>query len=215
VSADAKRRAFVAIDLAAEVREALGREREALEALPWAKDVRWVAGPNQHLTLRFLGDVERSFCTDLLRELEPRVCEIASFTFTAQGLTAFPSARRPRVIAAEVDAEKPLAELARAVEDAVVAAGGAPEARRFRPHITLGRFRKPPRGPLDLSAWCVECPESMEVREVMLFRSELGPKGANYSALGRIALGARSPRGDVDSSITAGSDLHSGSRTRT
>ena len=31
---------------------------------------------------------------------------------------------------------------------------------------------------------------SMTVHEVVLFRSELSPNGANYLALGRVALGA-------------------------
>ncbi len=185
---DGKLRAFVAIDVSPEIRDALAAARGELADLPWAGDVRWVRAENQHLTLRFLGDVERSFCVELVRELERRVAEVPVFDLSLVGLVAFPSARRPRVIAAGVEDDAPVTQLARAVEAAVVAAGGEAEERRFRPHITLGRFRKPPRGKIDLAGREV-APVTMSVCEAVLLRSELDPNGAKYSTLGRVALG--------------------------
>lgn len=177
----------MAIAVSRKIREALGRVREAVADRPWASDVRWTAPENQHLTLHFLGDVERSFCTSLLREMEHRLADVAAFELQLCDLVAFPSTRRPRVIAARIADEESTSRLAEAVDAAVRSIGGDGGERRFRPHITLGRFRTPPRRPLDLSDRAIE-PEAMTVHEVVLFRSELRPNGATHTAMGRVAL---------------------------
>ena len=96
-------------------------------------------------------------------------------------------------MAVRVSPDSRLLELARGVESAVVAAGFAKESRRFRAHITLGRFRRASRTRRELDA---ELPAlRLEAREVVLYRSVLGQRGARYSELGRAALAARSGDG--------------------
>src|SRR5262249_61451644 len=59
----------------------------------------------------------------------------------AGGLGAFPAARIARVIWAGVVDGASLAALASDVEAALSTLGFSPEARAFRPHVTLGRVR--------------------------------------------------------------------------
>jgi 2'-5' RNA ligase len=105
----------------------------------------------------------------------------------------FPNARRPRVIALVLEPAAPLAALAAAVERGAQAAGFAPESRRFRAHCTLGRV--PPRGRFPDVTVPVTVPDfTLDVREAVLYRSDLEPAGARHTALERLPLAA--PRHD-------------------
>ena len=68
-----------------------------------------------------------------------------------------------------------------------VAAGFEPEKRGFRSHLTLGRVRG--RELPDVAGVAPPPPTPFEVAEAVLFRSDLGPRGAKYTPLERIALG--------------------------
>ena len=103
------------------------------------------------------------------------------------GLGGFPNLRRPRVLWIGVGpGAEGLATLAAAVEDSLRPLGFPGEDRPFHPHYTLARFPKP--------AVIGELPDvtiptdRFGVREVVLFRSRLHPKGARYTALERLPL---------------------------
>jgi 2'-5' RNA ligase len=105
---------------------------------------------------------------------------------TLGAVRLFPNPRRPRVVVLGVAPEAPLVALAEAVEDGVVAAGFAPETRRFRPHLSLGRIRGREFPAVDAAP----TPQaSCEVREAVLFRSELHASGVRYTPLAHIPFG--------------------------
>jgi 2'-5' RNA ligase len=181
-------RAFIAISLSdalrAELAAAVGdvRDRGQVEG------VRWVRPANYHLTLRFLSQVSVGQVEEILASLRGSLCALDPFVLKSQAVAWFPSARRARVVAVEVSQGAELQRLAEAVESSVVAVGFAPESRRFRGHITVGRVRAaihnaPPFEPsLGSSTTAVD--------HVVLVRSELHPTGAVYTTLGEIPLGA-------------------------
>jgi RNA 2',3'-cyclic 3'-phosphodiesterase len=170
-------RAFVAIELAAGLREALGTLVGELRQE--IRGVRWVAPTSIHLTLRFLGwsDPER------LRRLEPKLrqaaAECAEGEARASSLGLFPERGAPRVLWVGLELPEPIQALQRACERLAVEEGFTPEARAFRPHLTLARFhdRAPrPRLPsFDFGATPLE--------RLVLFRSELKPSGAVYTPM--------------------------------
>jgi len=182
-------RTFIALSLGPDARDTLVRAGDDLRREAWAADVRWVRPESLHLTLRFLGETAASSVPRLLDALVQRLQRIEPFTCGLNGLSLFPSASRPRVVAAKMIGEDALAELATAVEDAVVSAGHSADPRRFRPHITLGRFRRPVRRSLAIAAHLNDAPIAVE--HVVLLESKLGPGGARYSELGRVALATR------------------------
>ncbi len=81
--------------------------------------------------------------------------------------------------------EAAILDLQRACERAARAAGFEREERPFRAHLTLGRWRdrapRPELPPADLG----ETP----LDTLVLFRSDLRPDGAVYTAIARMALG--------------------------
>jgi 2'-5' RNA ligase len=180
-------RAFVAIDLDAEARRAAAEWLSQLRAGPDVSAVRWVRPEALHVTLRFLGNVAAGQVEAIARAVGAEVSRIAPFELALGPPKLFPSARRPRVVALELEPEVPLAELAAAVERGVVAEGFEPEARRFRAHLTLGRIPGGRAPALPAAARAQQT--RFRVGEAVLFRSDLSPSGSRYTPLERMPLG--------------------------
>jgi RNA 2',3'-cyclic 3'-phosphodiesterase len=101
----------------------------------------WIPPSDMHLTLRFVGDIGRGEAREFARELA-RIDQSA-FTLKLAGLGSF-GGDEPRVLWAGVDANPALDTLARACERAARNAGIAPDARAWKPHVTLARLRHTP-----------------------------------------------------------------------
>jgi 2'-5' RNA ligase len=106
-------------------------------------------------------------------------------------LGAFPSEKRARVLWAGIRDEAGLTEgLASDLDQAFEPLGFATEARSYTSHLTLARLKVPRKLP-DLPPISARTSEPFEVRDIVLFRSRLSPKGARYDVLERFALQAR------------------------
>lgn len=180
-------RAFLAVELGAKARECAAEVVRELRGRRGGDDVRWVRAEDLHVTLRFLGEIGQERIPRLRETVGRETRRIAPFPLALGDLQAFPSPERPRVVALTLDSGESLARLAEAVERGVVASGFDPEPRPFRAHLTLGRIRRV-RFP-DAEAVAPADPATFEVREVVLFRSQLRPTGAVYTPLEHFALG--------------------------
>jgi 2'-5' RNA ligase len=102
---------------------------------------------------------------------------------------AFGSPRRARIIAAALDdAGGFVQQLFVKLENDLEGLGILREERAFRPHVTLARIKRPGdvRDWLDAAALSTD---SVELRELVLFRSILGPDGSTYLRLAEAELG--------------------------
>jgi 2'-5' RNA ligase len=185
-------RAFIAVPLADTALAAVGRATDILRERPGGDSVRWVRPEGLHVTLRFLGTIAAERTPILAHHMGRAVAGCEPFELTLGALHAFPTPRRPRVVAISVAPEEPLSELAEAVERGVVASGFEPESRPFRAHLTLGRLRgghAPDLSGID------ELRATSPVHEAVLYESRLGRGGSRYVPLERVPLGANdSPR---------------------
>lgn len=184
---DAHVRAFVALELPAEAKARLAQAQARLQArLP---GVRWVSAAGLHLTLRFLGDSTPRQIERLTAALHAAACACPAGAGRLAGLGVFPERGAPRVLWVGLELPAPLFELQAACERAARAAGFAPETRAFTPHLTLGRWRerapRPTLEPLDLGGVALDT--------VVLYRSELRPSGAVYTALTTSCLAPGAP----------------------
>ena len=134
-------RLFVAVDLPEDVRERLAR---MCTGVPGA---RWLAPENLHLTLRFIGEVDRGVADDLDAALGQ--IAVAPFEIALDGVGTFGRGRKARTLWVGLEACAALARLQAKVEAAVNAAGIPVEERKFTPHVTLARLKAPPKGKLD------------------------------------------------------------------
>ena len=169
-------RLFVAIRPPEEIRDLL------LDAMDDSADFRWQDDEQLHLTLRFVGEVERPVADDIAAELA-RV-HAPPFELRIAGTGRFEQ-RNSGALWAGVEPRPPLASLAVKVERACLAAGLEPERRAFHPHITLARWKG--RRSREVAAFLERTrglvSEPFQVRDFILFESRLSRHGAHYEAV--------------------------------
>jgi 2'-5' RNA ligase len=188
-------RAFIAIEMSAEIRRGLDHVTAELKQRLKDVPIRWVPVENIHLTLKFLGDVSVSNIEMLKKILAGEAARHTGFEISVGELGAFPSTHRPRVIWVKVEAPPALAYLQAGIENETARLGYPREERSFSPHLTLGRVARN-AGPADirrigdaLEAYKVGFLGAAPVRMVNLYRSDLGPGGAVYKCLFNASLG--------------------------
>jgi 2'-5' RNA ligase len=176
-------RLFVAVPLPSTVQQRLASGLQALRrALPPA---RWVRAEGIHVTLKFLGEQPETLVAALDREVPAALQPLAPVTVKLQGGGFFPNPRRARVAWVGGQAEG-LEAWARALDTIATRHGIAPEDRPFSLHLTLARLEHPwpevaaQRFLDEVAGWGLAAFES---REAVLYRSELKPGGAVYTAL--------------------------------
>ena len=179
-------RSFLAFELPPEMKDAVARVSESLRRS--TLDVRWVKVDNIHLTVVFMGDTK----TDLLHEIGAdikKVCSrYGSFDISLNGIGCFPNSRRPRVLWVGLDGDLDrMAQFRDDLQDQLEPFGIKSEKRKFKPHLTLGRFRSSRvggRGLADiLSTHEALSSPSFPLNDLILFKSDLKPGGAVYTKL--------------------------------
>jgi 2'-5' RNA ligase len=169
-------RLFVAIRPPEAVRDLL------IDAMDDSPALRWVGDDNLHLTLRFIGEVERPQAEDLARALQQVRSE--DFSLRIKGVGRFDQ-RNGGAVWAGVDPKPAVTSLAAKVDRACQAAGLEPEHRAFHPHITLARFGRGSKdavGPF-LSRTAALASDPFAVTGFTLFESRLSRHGAHYDAV--------------------------------
>jgi 2'-5' RNA ligase len=176
-------RAFVALELEARLREAMGELQAGLR--PRCGGIRMTRTEGIHLTLRFLGETSPAQIEMLRPLLAAAAATCPATEAHVGGLGTFPERGSPRVLWLGLDLPESVFDLQRACERAARAAGFEREERPFKAHLTLGRWRdraaRPDLPPADLGLTRLET--------LVLFKSDLRPDGAVYTPLARFALG--------------------------
>lgn len=184
------RRTFIAVVASPEVRQAAVKVAAILR--PSAGDLSWVTSENLHWTLQFLGDVEQLEIPGLCNAVSAAVGELESFDLEVRGVGAFPAADRPKTLwlGAGAGAQAMIA-LHAAIQRKLDRLGYRSEARRYVPHLTLGRAGRnsTPRDLVrELAGLADFDAGTMLVDEVTIFSSELKSDGPVYEVLAHAAL---------------------------
>jgi 2'-5' RNA ligase len=168
-------RLFVGLDLPESIKTAL------LASMGGVANARWQMRDQLHLTLRFIGEVDRHTAADIAAALDrvnvrPFVAELGD-----PGL--FDHRGRIDTMWVGVRPAEALTQLAKSVNAALTSAGIPPESRAFLPHITIARGRGMigatgwPQSPIPRLTWNVD--------SFALFESRMGKDGSDYTILAR------------------------------
>jgi 2'-5' RNA ligase len=167
-------RLFVAIPLPEDLCTELGGFAGGLD------NTRWVDPENMHLTLRFLGELDGHQSADLSAELA--AIDAPAFDMELKGLGTFGSGKKVQALWVGVEGPEPLYRLQTKVEQAAQRIGLAGERRKFKPHVTLARFKGPPGKKLGdfLQRYGLFRSGPIYVDRFRLYSSQLTPKGPIY-----------------------------------
>jgi 2'-5' RNA ligase len=141
---------------------------------------RWQTDDQLHLTLRFIGEVDRHRAGDIHAALG--AIHHPPFDIGLSGLGAFDRRGRPETIWAGVTPQEPLRTLHKKIDQAIARVGVEPDQRAYLPHITLARL-KPSSGRIgDLLAESGGlASDPFRIDRFALFESKLTPDGAVYT----------------------------------
>jgi 2'-5' RNA ligase len=182
-------RAFIAIQIPADIQDAIQEQTSDLRRALGASLIRWVPIQNIHLTLKFLGDTSPANIELLTQMLAQEADQYPPFDIRVSGIGSFPTSRRPRVIWVGLQAPAVLASLQHGIESASARLGYAPEDRAFSPHLTIGRVKQNVsqaemlkiRSALEGAK--VGDLGSARIDSVHLYKSDLQPGGSVYTRL--------------------------------
>jgi 2'-5' RNA ligase len=169
-------RLFVAL------RPRISLRRHLLDCMGGVPGARWQSEDQLHLTLRFIGPVERPHAEEIAAVLD--TVDRPRPTLTLRGAGIFGRAGRAQTLWAGIAPDDGLSRLHDRIERALQRVGVPPDRRAFLPHITLARFGAgtTPIGvlPEKLAALAsMPC----EVDAFSLYESSLGRDGAAYSVV--------------------------------
>lgn len=174
-------RLFVAVRPPRDIRERL---LDVMEGVPGA---RWQDDEQLHLTLRFIGSVDRHMAEDIAAALAS--LSFPRFDLALAGAGHFGQGSRRATLWAGVTPHDRISTLAKKVDQACQRAGLPPEGRAYAPHITLARLGRT-AGPVDpfLSQAAALSSAPWTVDGFCLYESELGSERATYTIAERYAL---------------------------
>src|SRR5688572_29176430 len=193
-SADQRKlRAFIALKTPAGWDEKLCELQRDLKSNFGSSAFRWVKPAQIHITLRFFAWLTMKQIEELNRILPQIVSAHPPFVLNCSGLGCFPNARRPRVFWAGLAGDL---SHANALQSSIVKAtahlGEPPEARPFKPHLTLARLKEPDRSQITHLDQAIErgfqIDQPWHVDQLLLMQSHLSPQGSEYETLASYSL---------------------------
>ena len=156
------------------------------------RSVKAVSNDNRHVTLQFLGEIDRNQLREIEHVVDSVVCGHTKFEMRLTGLGAFPHLGRPSVIWAGLRNAEPLVAIAEELQSVLEPLGFQAEKRPFHPHVTLARIKSRPPESLAVLVQQFEETEfgTARVQAIQLFRSTLSEQGPKHSVLKSFRLAA-------------------------
>ena len=158
-----------------------------IDAMGGPADFRWQDEEQLHLTLRFIGEVERSVADDLAALLT--TIRSSPFELRISGVGRFEQ-RSSGALWAGIEPKAPVAALAAKVERICQKVGLEAERRAYHPHVTLARWkgRRTHEVRRFLENAGALASEPFPVTRFILFESRLSRHGAHYEEVATYAL---------------------------
>ena len=175
-------RFFLAFDLPENIKKEAEKIQEELKILNI--EAKWVKSENFHLTVAFLGSINKEAVSPLKKILASinRLIE-TPINLRLGKLSGFPRASKARVIFVDLIGEiKRLEDLVVNVRSRLKEGKIWLDEKPFVPHLTLGRFKKP-KNISRLTEKFVIKKIPFEIKKISLYQSRLFPSGAIYKKI--------------------------------
>ena len=143
------------------------------------RDIRWVAENNRHMTLAFLGNKPVSEVDNLIRLFDESYQRETRFQYRLSTLERFPDSTG-RIIALTNEPADSLDNLFHITLKLLQRNEIEFNRKKFRPHITLGRIRRPKHVKKTFDR---QISINLDITKITLYQSTLTDSGSIYSAL--------------------------------
>ncbi|AOJ46610.1 RNA 2',3'-cyclic phosphodiesterase [Burkholderia thailandensis] len=164
--------------------------RDALAALPVAAGARRTRRDQLHVTIAFLGAIERVKSEQLGARLAGLAAVEAVPPVDVERVVCWPSTAHARLVVAELAPQQQLLALGERVAGALAELGLPPDSRAFKPHVTIARFpRDAHRVTIDgANGAAGREPLALRFETLTLYESVLARTGAEHRVLAAAAL---------------------------
>lgn len=169
-------RLFVALELPPAIRDGL------LAAMGGVIGARWQRDEQLHLTLRFIGEVDRHRAIDIAAALDSVAAPPLSLALTTPGI--FERHGRRDTLWVGINPHDAITALARRIDQALQRVGLPAETRAYRPHVTVARFGRT-AGKIEGFPVAPIPTLPFTVLGFALWESRLGHEGASYTIVER------------------------------
>ena len=139
---------------------------------------------NRHLTLAFLGNRPAGVVESIVGTMDQAYKKEIAFKTPFSSLMRFPNSRG-NILALVFKVDAHLTHLYQVTQELLVANGIEFSRTQFRPHITLGRFRRTPQLKSTLNQ---QTNISLQVGKITFYQSTLTQAGSIYLALKETGL---------------------------
>ena len=179
-------RVFCAVELPENVKTQLQEHASTLRKAYPDVAASWTRIENVHLTLKFFGNVDIDRIPAISAAIARTVEGFAPIKISVGQTGVFPKRSRPQVLWIGVsDPSSELSKLQQHLEDECSSEGFAKEDRAYKPHLTIARIRNP-HGARALADTHLQTEFELidlTLSDLILFRSELSPKGSRYTVI--------------------------------
>lgn len=148
---------------------------------------RWQSDEQLHLTLKFLGEINRHQANDIVTVLDQ--FQHPQFEIELNGIGQFDRRGRIETLWAGISPLAPIKTLHNKLDHMLSGVGIPTDKRAYLPHITLARFGRE-AGPIDnfvTSNGGLTSP-AFTVSDICLYESKLTQEGSVYTILARYPL---------------------------
>ncbi len=189
ISVHSPMRCFLAIPLPKSVITSLANGISLLRS-NYFQHARWVKPDQIHLTLKFLGEIEKIRIAEIKSTMDNWNAHFHSYILSPEGFGAFPNLRFPHVLWVGIkDPTGGHANLVNHLENDMSKIGFPRELKNSVPHLTLARIRDPGHSrTLPENVIIFDNMPVFSVNSIQLIESKLSAGGARYQVLHQVYL---------------------------
>jgi len=182
-----KYRAFIAIDIPC-FPKLVEIEKELKDT---GADIKLVEPENIHITLKFLGDISTDISQEIKKIIEESVKNYKAFEIKLSNIGVFPSKEYIKIIWIGIQDTDTLKNIAENIDKKINQIGFKREKRPFSAHLTIGRVKNAKNKEKIIQI--INKYQNVDffklkVKEIILKKSTLTPKGPIYSDIEKIKI---------------------------
>ncbi|MEK7493880.1 MAG: RNA 2',3'-cyclic phosphodiesterase [Patescibacteria group bacterium] len=179
------KRLFVSIPIPREWQDAFANHYAQFSA----RDVRWTAKENIHITACFLGDVDEAHIGEIKEKIKELCARLEPFFLSFENISFAPPGTPPRMVWAMFAPSDAYERLVENMQNELRNFLAVEPHEEIIPHATLARFKDPALAQeIDVVKTLPEL-ASFDVRSVELMESRLDSAGVRYETLETFLFG--------------------------